>query len=1037
MTTTARGADRRTHQVRSTPLTDGRGLARLVPAVQAGAPVRSVFDGVRLDPGLPVPVRLTVVLGRRPRPEERDIGGLIDRALVRLDVRADLRPEELDALREDLGEPIEALVPLDAEVELVDRDADPATPILEGGLDQRLTGQLEATVGADDARLLLRELAGEATGLTLSAVVGYATGYETVRVGVSGGWASVHEELRTLTGPDRRFGRGHLAEALAILTRRGDVELTGDVGDSDRLVQAATALLAPMLVAIADQVPDEPGRWQLSAGPPIAWPLDASSTVSVAERAEIRLDEALADALQTLPRPPRAADVVSLVVEAPGGGYQVIARRSLGTRREAAATPHVDRLVSAAGRSTSPGARLGVELADPAMTKEALRLGDRPLPEGLEVVAVRPLPRVEPGPVLDASSDGTWPDQRDPDVRWYVPELRVVEPEPGPPGSDGLQLRFRPAGLGPSGRPAVTGELVVPLAVGEPPAVRDAHAAGSATTFRAVPLDGAEATVELPFTDTDTGQAGQRRLSGTVTPAGADRLVVRVTLADQWARLAYARLAAGTAVTCRVAHLIVGWTAADDSVLLAPELIMRPPVRLDQAAPGARVTLRSDDGWRIAVTQRADLDRIAVLPILKAVQFRPATFRLRQIVPRAHVVEVTLPCARFPDRFVEELDNGSTRSIGCRDAFGIGTVDQRLLAEVPELRRAELRVLRHLAQPDHFVLVPGRYVLGRRPDQPHDPAVMLHAALDPDPADVRIVFDAVLQPDVGPAELAWARAGARRLAGGGTPVLDWATGLVEGAPSFHWLGLPAGVSLESLAAGDGRIRVSASLKVPDWLVMRSVLERSGLQGSLTVALADATSLRSDLLVDLRRIRGPWPDGPVDVAPTASGYRLRNRLAQPVLVRALHNEAGEVVVAVERAVDAAAEAVVTGLASTDQLVASAEPIGDAPATVEEARVLVEDVAAEVLVILTGRLADSGRASIEVELTLPVTGEKATVTLTDKDPAAQITFTLPLTGAIVPTMLRWRVRPPAGTDPDTGWRDHDLTASSIVAVADTTT
>jgi hypothetical protein len=129
--------------------------------------------------------------------------------------------------------------------------------------------------------------------------------------------------------------------------------------------------------------------------------------------------------------------------------------------------------------------------------------------------------------------------------------------------------------------------------------------------------------------------------------------------------------------------------------------------------------------------------------------------------------------------------------------------------------------------------------------------------------------------------------------------------------------------------------------------------------------------------------------------------------------------------------------VTGPASTDQLVASAEPIGDAPATVEEARVLVEDVAAEVLVILTGRLADSGRASIEVELTLPLTGEKATVTLTDKDPAAQVTFTLPLTGAVVPTMLRWRVRPPAGTDPDAGWRDHDLTASSIVAVGETTT
>ncbi|GGL05509.1 hypothetical protein [Streptomyces flaveus] len=1037
LTTGDRGAGHRgTHETRSVPLADGRGRARLVLPSQAGAPTRAVFDGVRLDPGRPVPAGLIVVLRRRPRPEETDIAGLVDRALLRLDVRADLRPEELSGLREALGEQVEALVPLDGRVELADHDAQGEPPLAEAGLDQRLAGNLEATLGAEATRLALRALAGGPTGLTLSAVVGYALGYETVKVQVAGSWADVHEELRALAGPDRRFGRDQLTRALAALYRRGGIELSGEAVEDDGLIRAAAELVAPMLVAIADRIPEEADTWRLSAGPPIGWPLDTASTVSIAQRAELRLDTALAETWQAHPEPPRTADVVSLVVEAPGGGFQVIAERSPGARRRQADPTRLERQVKAAGLSASPAVGLGVQQADPAVVREALRLGGRPLPIGLGRAVVRPLVQTEPGPVLDTPGNGSWPDQRDADVRWYVPELRVVGAESGPPRTDDLQLRFHQAGLGPSGRSALTGELVVPLALGEPAAVRDARAAAGGTTFRPVPLDGAEATVELPFTDTDTGQTGRRLLTGTVTRAADDQLVVRVTLADQWTRLAYATLARGEPITCRVAHLVVGWDAPDDRVEQPSTLVLRSAVKLDQAAPGARVTLRSDHGWRIAVPQRAELAGIVVVPSLKLVQLRPTPFRVRRTVPQVHAVDISMPCDRFPDRFVEELADGSTRSVGCTDAFGIGAVDQRLLAEVPELRRPGLRVFRQLAQPDRFVLVPDRYVLSRRPEQPHDPAVILHAALDPDPADVRIVFDAMLQPEVDEADLLRAGAGARRLCGGATPVLDWATSLVDGTPSFHWLGLPAGSAMVSLACHDGRIRVSADLRVPDWLVMRSLLERSGIQGALVVTLADRTSLRSDLVIDLRRIRGPWPDGPVDIAPTASGYRLRNRLAQPVLVHALHNETGEIAVPVQRVVDALGEALVSGSADAPWLVAASEPIGDAPATVEEARVVIEDVAAEILVILTTRLADGGRASIDVELTLPGTGETAAVTLTDKSPAAQVTFTLPLTGAVVPTVLRWRVRPQAGAAPDADWRDHNLNASSVIAVGETT-
>lgn len=60
----------------------------------------------------------------------------------------------------------------------------------------------------------------------------------------------------------------------------------------------------------------------------------------------------------------------------------------------------------------------------------------------------------------------------------------------------------------------------------------------------------------------------------------------------------------------------------------------------------------------------------------------------------------------------------------------------------------------------------------------------------------------------------------------------------------------------------------------------------------------------------------------------------------------------------------------------------------------------------------RRADGGRTSIDVALAMSATGENAAVTLIDKAPAADVTFTLPLTNAVAPTTLRWRVSSSTG-------------------------
>ena len=127
----------------------------------------------------------------------------------------------------------------------------------------------------------------------------------------------------------------------------------------------------------------------------------------------------------------------------------------------------------------------------------------------------------------------------------------------------------------------------------------------------------------------------------------------------------------------------------------------------------------------------------------------------------------------------------------------------------------------------------------------------------------------------------------------------------------------------------------------------------------------------------------------------------------------------------------------GPAVTADVVAVAEPMGNAPAAITEARIIVEEVTAEVLVVLTARPADGDRPSLDVELTLPSTGQEATVTLSDREPAARVSFVLPLTDAVVPTTVRWRVLPPAGGDPSADWHDHDLTSSAVIAIDDSTT
>jgi hypothetical protein len=842
-------------------------------------------------------VSATFVLVHTPAPDER-LGPLVDHAVLAVDLE----------LKTDDGDVPAALTAVT--FSLLDLGTAAGGGAGSGGApgsaataaeiaSQRVTGPfghgaLEATlVGPPSAALLEALVAGSSrfrlqavaeTGSTGSTVL-------TVRVRLGGLWSY----LDKVADESRLFNRMDLLNYLPRLTSTGVVSVGGDdaVPDSlglDAALKAARFVLEPVapepgappagpehgqLYRLASQSPgDQDVQSRLESPSPSAAPVEITADLAGLINPLIAHDR---------------GKFIHLVSSGGGRLDNVLpARAARGTRGPGAVMmPFIaggGRVVSVGSAlgSTRPGAATALMLHHSAVTAHPIthHLAD------LELVAPAPVQR--PGPVANNGGAGIWKDRWDASY-WYAPEYVLELPLPAdPPERSPFTFDVEPAGGHTTdGAPGITATISVTLrARKSAPTVAEWEAAGK-PALKPVPISGHTVQLGIPFRDergtTQTEQITAQALS--VGPGEEGAIKATFQLMDNWARLAYGALSVpdfqAEPATVTVAASFEGWRQSSGRlpgiVGLNKTLSLKSITADTRAAP---LQLHGTVLAHAAVLPQWQLNTSIIA------EWRRNTYSWSQFAT-VRTVPVSVPCATYGTLYGESTDAGKA-VIGCRPALQLGQTEYRTYQEITVTAAAgRAKVYRSLRSPGRFLAVPLRYCVGRyapdQDDRAYRPRLLLHSTVDVEnPTNIRCVLAAALEPDLPPFVRAAITAELKSAAA--DPVLEY---LPEtGAdPELRWA-MPSDATVSAVPTATG-FDVVISTDIAGFLVLKSLLERDGLRGSVGAVLPGNVRISSSLEIGLASVTGPFQSGPVEVGPLRDGtFELTNRTGQRLAVKGL-------------------------------------------------------------------------------------------------------------------------------------------------------
>jgi len=652
-------------------------------------------------------------------------------------------------------------------------------------------------------------------------------------------------------------------------------------------------------------------------------------------------------------------------------------------------------------------------------------------------------------PVVSDAAAQLWTDRVDSSLRWYAPEFAVDIPAASATAESGSFLfSFHTAGHTMSGAPGLEGRIrcrLVPQMSGE---TRGAWEAAGSPNAKPVPVQALSVTIGVPFRD-QTGSTRSQMFPAVLTMQG-DAVIAEVSLLDDWVRLAYGALSTpgfqSQPVAVSVAYTFEAYVPLNENnlaLLLERKQALTHVVKEQSRDLAARDEAHFDSGdlsYRtlhelIRFTREPAAPRAAAgsrAPASLAIRPQPAPFIIRpDLVESVALTELvkkqrygvqslgrdmsqtaSYPCATFGQLYVQEDTEAGPAAIGCRDAFKLGQTEYRQYLRISELDDPEYSVWRSLQQPGRFLLVPARWSIARfaasDPDRAYRPSILVYSTVDAgSAANSRCAVLASLVPDIAPAKR---RALNRSLLTLAQQPIVTLVNEIDATLGYAWP-LPADLGIDVQAAKlFDSFQVTLVTGIDSMPQMQSMLRTSGVIGTVRYQLPDGTALECSLSLDLNRVVGPSPEGPVQVTLQGQSATLKNRIERVVDVSELVVEAADgridnVRVDQRLAPDASINVAVAADATFAAPVVTLAP-GDA-ATLTEIRSFVEDIHTNVVFVNLINYANHGLAQLSLQARLRDVEGTQTLSLVESEPVDTLDFVLPLTSYLANPVLEFAV------------------------------
>ena len=978
----------------------------------------------------------TLLLARQPAADESSIAPLVRGGTCAITFDVTPTDAELAHLVPDGGVPPAALFLRGMTVALV-RVAD-GSRIAEAsseGFGGRVA--IRTTLDEADATAVLHALNGEPCGVEVVADVSYRTP-QTVSPPFSLDVEQVLAFLDRYAADDRTFLEVDLLNYFALMIEESIILPRDQVRDTQSFVKEHFRELLAACGPILRRVRDLETRFWLAESAPAHRP--QSTVASGSPMRTLTLTRALDAVLQPLVRRYSIDALVTAVCPSPAGGMEPIGARITRTRTQIA----MPGLASFGDRAIAMNVLLRTGSGEPveAATLARSGLAGPPSPQGhwtLYDFLHGPLTQADPMPQIDDGNALLWADRLDASRFWYAPELVVVAPDArDTPSSSPFLFSFTKVKNDETGQTELEATIRIRLRARMPDATQRVWETQGKPSATPVPLNGLTVLLEVPFVDATGRTRPEPIRAAAVTSIDSDYDATFV-LIDQWARLAYGAIALGSSDH---AARIVSNYAFTAYVRRPRPLSMSPRQVIEMSVMREKPTLPPAPVILFPHTNIPAHGASSIHIGPPGTTFPVAT-HVTQTQGRTSSDEVSFPCSTFGALYVQAIA-GELKSIGCQNAFTTSVFDQKLFEPLALDfgTNPPFKTWRSLQVPGRFLVVPTSYAVARF--EPGDsrafrPALFLFANVDAGDRDrTRCVVMATLQPCVSAF---WRDALVAKLqeAGHSTPELLWPADL-DAAPHFDWAlsGLgPASADVDAVLTPEG-FQVSVATTVDGVLLLKSMIERSGVMGTVTVTLNDGTVIRSSLVLDLAHVTGPFRAGPVEIALDGTRATLTNRIEQPVDVGSLAVRVANrrTTVNVEKRLAPAGSVTVVVPAAATSASVEALPVGEAT-SFEEVRTYVEDI--YVTVVFFANVDFTNVEPFFVDAMIAGVPGSLRVSLSAETPRAEVTFLLPLTTYISQPTVRFAITstPRVGPAVAGPWRDWRLdTLGNVVEIKTST-
>ena len=1005
---------------------------------------------------------LTLMLSRRPAVDSPSIEPLITQGLLAFTVTLALPEETLRPLEEQAQERIQPLFARAATFSLAydDRVLQQVDASGPGA-----TAAFSITLTRDAALSTLAALRNKTSKMTLDCHVEYSLDDRPRQLRLQGSYQDIYEHL--ITEGRRPLTRALLEAAISTMVFDGTlrVESTPDAATNDTITDAFLKVSSPVL----QRVTAYDGQRYSPRPPAAAQMLDMTLREGGGGRnSTLTLMSGLDELLHGLDglEPDLFLHLVS-----PGrtGAFEPVPRRevqpapramkmarALGTAQLARIGTATASLTAVARPSAIPAISAHVLLADATVQPAHVAKLDPAIRySAVDNLVLQPVvdrPAELSLPVVDDASAPLWPDRLDANLRWYAPALVTVPAEPNAdPQTSSFLFSFHTAGHTRTGAAGLEGTVRFRLQRRMSDATRIAWEAAGKPTAKPINVLGLSVTLCVPFRD-QAGVTHRQAFTATLTTEG-DNVIAEVAMLDDWVRLAYGALSAPDfqkqPPALSVAYTFWAYvpvSAGNLSLLFDRKQAITPVIQPHTPDPEQRNgafldaglltyrtpsnALRFNQEQAATPIVRSHLSTFAIRPELAQATAMNELLQQRrhglQSIAREANENVSYPCATLGAFYVQEDAENGRVAIGCRDAFKLGQTEYRQYRRVDSLDDAAYSVWRSLQQPGRFLLVPTRWSIARfssdDPQRAYRPTILVYSTIDAEvPLNNRCAVLASLVPDISPGKQ---RALTRALGAlAQTPVLTLINE-IDAELEYAWA-LPANSGMDvRVAKLFDSFQVTIGTGIDTMAQLQAILRTSGLIGTARYRLPDDSVIESTLALDLNRIVGPLPDGPIEVELAAPRCKLTNRIERAVDVSDLVVEAADGRVETVRidqrlAADANLEAVVPADTAHATPVFTMAP-GDA-ASLTEIRSFVEDVHTNVAFVNLVNYANHDLASLSLEARLRGVSGTQALALNENEPVDALEFVLPLTTYLANPVLEFAVTKTMkdGTAATTDW------------------